>query len=52
MACSSCVTSSGVCSGAQMALFEVDAAGWAAYQITLGVKIMLVAISGVAVAPA
>ncbi|MEZ5297786.1 MAG: hypothetical protein R2697_16360 [Ilumatobacteraceae bacterium] len=31
-------------------VFEVDAGGWAAYQITLGVKIMLVAISGVAVA--
>ena len=31
-------------------MFEVDAGGWAAYQITLGVKIMLVATSGVAVA--
>ena len=31
-------------------VFEVDASGWAAYQITLGVKIMLVALSGVAVA--
>lgn len=30
-------------------LFEVDAGGWAAYQITLGVKIVLVALSGVAV---
>ena len=31
-------------------MIEVDASGWAAYQITLGVKILLVTVSGLAAA--
>ena len=31
-------------------MMEVDASGWAAYQVTLGVKIMLVVASGLAAA--